>query len=137
MKVAIIRGSRKALKEFGMESMIADARLVIETPGPKRVYSDFGETYDVTHVAVDTPEATLVECMDMIRSAWESANPDEAHLGHAACGLWWFYWTDSKMRRVAELTVGGDSESIRASARDYINAEFGAKRGPTLALQEA
>ena len=82
----------------------------------------------------------LVESLERIKLAWEDAHRDsvrEMSLGHAAAGMFFFYWVSPDMLRISELVRCGRAEDIRDAAADYIDSRFGEDRGPTLALAAA
>lgn len=80
----------------------------------------------------DPIELAFFEAANRICAEWESAHKDEAHLAHSALGLWLRFWLFGDMRSPMELIRDRDSDALRKSANDYIESEFGWKRGPTL-----
>lgn len=147
MKIAIVRGSADTLKELGMGFITADADAVIEVPTNRNHYVDIpgapefaieGEQYcEVVWAEVDPPEQVFVECMSRIKEAWECTFPEDSHLGHAAQGLWFSYWLSPQLEPISRLLTEGRVSDLRASAADFIAAEFGNLRGPQLQEQVA
>lgn len=133
MQITVLRGTRESVEEMGMESLL-DGEMLIQLPADdgQRVCDAYRQIYTVKLVEADVPEQVLVNCFDQIRGAWEQINPDEAHLAHCACGTWWFYWFSPKLEPTSALLLQGRVADLRASAADFIAAEFGALRGPTL-----
>lgn len=74
----------------------------------------------------------LFDCCDRIKRAWESTHTDEDHLGHAAAGFWMYYWFAPDFSTIRQLALSGRIKEMKEAATDYITADFGKKRGPTL-----
>lgn len=77
-------------------------------------------------------ELAFVEAASRIKSEFERAFPEQAHLGHASVGTWLFYWTSGDLRSTLDLLRDEDSDALRKSANDFLEAGFGEHRGPTL-----
>lgn len=82
----------------------------------------------------DGGEGALFECCEQIKRAWEDYAGADSHLGHAAVGTFLFYWVAPDLASISALVRAGRVEELRAAARDFIAADFGAKRGPTLSV---
>lgn len=87
---------------------------------------------DVSVYIFDDVDTALFGCCDRIKNAWEVSRPEEAHLSHAAAGMWMYYWMGKGLVSIRNLVVSGRIDELRASATDYIESDFGANRGPTL-----
>lgn len=135
MKVVVLRGTVEQLAAMGMEGLVDGFHLIIENPGPERVLDQFGQVYDIKRFVVDSPEKALIQCMQHIKRAWEIRGK-EAHLGHAVAGTWFFYWFSPDLERMETLVEEGRVVELRAAAQDYIDADFGSERGPTIRHQE-
>lgn len=69
----------------------------------------------------------MMECCFQIKKAWEQTVPDEKqHLGHAAVGMWLFYWPAKDLKMTWELVRQGRVDDIRESASKFIASGFGA-----------
>lgn len=87
---------------------------------------------DVGLFFLDDAECVLVECLERIKSAWEEAKPETAHLGHQAAAFFMFYWLAPDLTRIPTLVRELRSADLRAAAADYIESGFAADRGPLL-----
>src|SRR5665213_732400 len=63
---------------------------------------------EVEVVSFDGAQDALMECCQQIKKAWEDQMPAETqHLGHAAVGMWLFYWPTEERRLTWELVRQG------------------------------
>lgn len=80
----------------------------------------------------DGGDSALFECCERIKLAWEAAKPKEGHLGHAAVGMWLFYWFAPDLSPMHRLSSSGRVDELRAAASDFIEAGFGELRAPRI-----
>lgn len=119
------RGREGALEELGLDERARRADIKI---GPlKHRSGDMYEFWDC-----DPADLAFIQCHERVEVAWCERFPDEAHLAHAAFGKWCDFWLSSDLRSVWDLLRANDAEGLRRMAEDYVAAEFGLLRGPTI-----
>lgn len=82
----------------------------------------------------DDPESALFDCAEQIKFAWEQNSPEDGHLGHAAAGMWLFYWLAPDLSSMRQLVRAGRLDDLRVAAKGFIDSGFGAKRGPEIVI---
>jgi hypothetical protein len=118
------RGRENALEDHGLDHLRDSADVVVDLIRTRG--------RDVVYVDIDPVDMAFIECAERIERSWRETFPEEAHLGHAAFGKWCFFWFSADLRRIFDLVRENDADALRAAATDYIDAEFGWLRGPSL-----
>jgi hypothetical protein len=89
---------------------------------------------EISVYVFDGAEGALFECLEQIKLAWEESALENGHLGHAAAGMWLFYWIAPDLSSMRQLVRAGRVDDLRAAARSYIEAGFGSQHGPKIAV---
>jgi hypothetical protein len=113
------------------EVTAADIVIAINSDGAHNLLT--GEECEV--FVFDDPQSVLFDCCDKIKRAWEELHIDEQHLGHSAAAFWMYYWLAPDLSSMKMLVRSSRLKDLREAADDYIQADFGADRGPTLAVR--
>ena len=136
--ILIVRGvsSTDDLRALGlpMAQQYDDADVVIAVSSEGRAIAlkNRGEAdkdlLQVTFVDGDSQIVEFSKIVKEVEEAYRHAHPDEAHLSQAFVGMWLFFWmgmSDEMKPLPIEMAQRGDIESLRDSARSFIEFDFG------------
>lgn len=134
--VLVVKGALIAddLQSFGLPMARrfaqADTVIGIDRDGHARAIKS-RELFDVSFIDGESSLGEFATVLSEIKDEYERlADPKDRHFAHAYVGLWIFYWMGHG-KAIAPLPIEmagrGDIAQLRASARAFIEADFGRK----------
>lgn len=110
----------------------ADVVIAVSSGGKSIALKNRGETnkdlLQVTFVDGDSQIVEFAKIINEVDKAYGDAHKDEIHLSQAFVGMWLFFWMgrgDEMKPTPIEMAQHGDIEGLRASARTFIESDFG------------